>query len=133
MNLIEPTPPLANQGLQVTPNPLIPNKRFVGREGNKIFPDIVVWRPNNLTQSSGTAVLVEQIETPSSLNILDNIENWRRIDNLRNVDFTLVVPHENLDPVRNLLSQYNITPDKLQTYEYDPRSNGFIFRDQNLV
>lgn len=124
--------PVTSQGMQVTPNPMVSNKRFVGGENNKIFPDIIVWRPNTNQSSGGTAVLVEQIETPSSINIGTNLENWRKLDSLNNVDFTLVIPSENLTSVRDLLRQYSITPDKLQTYEYDQTRNGYIFRDQRI-
>lgn len=116
---------LRSQGLEVTPNPLVSEKRYVGGN-NKLYPDIVVWRPNSPGSQEGTAVMIEQIETSNSIN--RNVERWRELAST-GINFTLVVPLTNLDEVRNLLSTNNISVNKLQTYEYNQATNRFLFGD----
>ncbi|MCJ7793197.1 MAG: hypothetical protein MUP45_04475 [Candidatus Marinimicrobia bacterium] len=121
--------PLRGQGYEVTANPLGTTNRWVGGENNKIYPDIILWRPNPNSPTSGTAVTVEQIETQRSIELEQNIDNWAKLATLKDVEFVLVVPVEIQEAVQSTLKTRNIQPKKFQVYEYNPTQNRFIFRD----
>lgn len=121
---------LRNQGLEVTPNPLVATKRFVGGENNKIYPDIIAWKPKYLGSSEGVAILIEQIETPGSM-VLNARTDWIRLSNL-GINFTLVVPLEWLGIAQDLLRQYSIRINRLQTFQRQERTNNFIFSDVRI-
>lgn len=118
------------QGLEVTANPLEGNKRTVGGS-DKIYPDIIAWRPSSLGSTSGTTLIVEQIETNNSFSS-HNIDIWRRLYQLRNVQFILVVSNTDIGLTRNLLRESNISPTRLQTYTLNVETNQFVFRDVPL-
>ncbi len=113
--------PLTSQGFQVTPNPLAKNKTSVGGL-NKVYPDIVVWRPNQGAVNKGTAVVSEVIETPGSVNY--NRELWRKLGSINSMEFTLIVPSEQATNVKNIIQTENIGVKRLQTYI--PNSNGTV-------
>jgi hypothetical protein len=121
--------PLRADGLEVTINPVISDKRWVGGENNRIYPDIVLWRPNPSNPNIGAAIIVEQIETSSSINL--NINNWKKLSELQNVNFILVIPLENVDYVLGILREQSIHPYRLQAYTYNQSSNNFTFTEVN--
>lgn len=118
---------LKAQGFNITPNPLILEKRFVGNV-KKVYPDIVVWRPYSPESQEGTTVLIEQIETAGSIN--GNVNTWRDLAST-GIYFVLVVPAEQIEHTRDLLRTNSISVNKIQTWVYDNETNQFSFTDIN--
>jgi hypothetical protein len=121
--------PYRAQGLEVTVNTLSNPKQYVGGENNKLYPDIILWRPNGYQSNAGTALVAEQVETINSININQNIEAWRGLAALGDVTFILVIPTASLPVVRQILTMQRITPTRLQTYNYNQAQNNFTFQD----
>lgn len=101
------------QGLKIDHN-VGENKRAVGEGANKIYPDVIVWKPAPGSSSSGSALIIEKIETKRSLGI--NWQDWGKYAN-PNVKFILVVPVGELEEARRRLRMLSITHlTTLQTY-----------------
>jgi hypothetical protein len=78
---------LIQQGYRVTTNPGSERNQQVG-SGN--YPDIVVWKPDPLNPTKGTAVIIEEIETQDTVTSQEAAQ-WKKYGNL-SVKFILLVP-----------------------------------------
>jgi len=118
---------LQQQGLQITVNTSSNKARWVGDTNNRIYPQIIVWRPDFPGSDTGRAVIVEAIETSGTLGV-PHIERWRILSTIVGVHFNLIVPQGSSDRVRTLLRQNNIiTGVNLQTYTYDSNTDRYNF------
>lgn len=116
---------LARLGLKITLNLSNQRTRYVGSP--PVYPELVVWRPDNPYTETGQAVIVEEVETSGSLT-QPRINDWRILSSLLGVRFNLIVPSSSLTQIRSILNtnQLNITNIHLQTYHLDAQ-NRFVF------
>ena len=79
------------EGCQVGINPGSEHNVYLGGEGNPRYPDVVVWRPRSPGASSGTAEIIEEIETADSVTEAE-ADQWVDYGALFSGRFFLVVP-----------------------------------------
>ena len=121
---------LQQLGLKITVNTSSQKTRWVGGDNNRIYPQIIIWRPDSPESTTGSAVIVETIETMGTL-IGPNVDTWRRLASTGGVVFNLVIPADSLERVRTLLRENNIAANvTLQTYTYNPAENRYFFTTQ---
>lgn len=87
--------------------------RFVGSPNNPIYPEVILWKPDNINLSTGKAVLVACIETSDTIET--SISKWKAISNLGLI-FNLVVPSWETGRVKELLALHNIHPTNFYQY-----------------
>ena len=78
--------------------------RYIGTPEYHFYPEIVIWTPISLSSLNGRAIGAVVIETTDSLK-LPNIEMWRYLSSIPIV-FDLVLPENEYDRIRGILSQY---------------------------
>ena len=116
---------LERRGLKIALNLSNQKIRRVGNPNNPVYPEIIVWRPDDIQANSGQAIIVEAIEISQTID--SNIEKWRILASL-GATFNLVVPSEQLTRVQKILSEYQITNVNLQIYTFDRQTGGYIFK-----
>jgi len=79
------------KGYGIATNPDGSKNRFVGTPNNLRYPDIVVWFPNSPGANTGTAKIIEEIETEDSVTD-DEADQWADYASLGVETFNLVVP-----------------------------------------
>lgn len=118
---------LQKLGLLITQNTSANKTRFVGNPTNPIYPEIVIWKPDNqyLRSMDGKAVLVACIETRRTLG--KDIFKWRFLASL-GIIFNLVVEESDVATTKDLLKANNIDQFvKLQKYTYDTVNKRYVF------
>ena len=86
--------------------------------GGGLFPDIVVWTPNN---ANGVTHIIEEIETSETVN-LKKSQDWEKFSKKCST-FYLVVPKDSYDKAEGILKTRNIGVTMLQFYYMDKNSN----------
>ncbi|MBI3984986.1 MAG: hypothetical protein HY344_03540 [Candidatus Levybacteria bacterium] len=119
-----------DNGLLVETNFPSSKKRYVGGASNPLYPDIIIWKPNFPGASSGTAVIIEEIETNKTL--YNKSDYWKKLGDT-GITFFLVVPEGKANDVLNIIKQYGIRVDQIQTYTYNPTTKAYIFKNSGLV
>lgn len=116
---------LARLGLQIHLNTNNKKTRYVGNPN--VYPEIIVWRPDSSGSNTGQAVIVEEVETNSSLAI-PRINDWRIIASLSGVRFNLIVPTDQVQRVRQIISSNNIQGNiVIQGWNYDTETGRYVF------
>jgi len=109
-------------GYQVATNPDGEHNRFVGPATSPKYPDVVVWKPSALNSTSGTAHIIEEIETEDSVN-REEAEQWREYASLGVEKFILVVPQSKAHEAYQLVMSMRIRVTEIWYYFYD---NGVV-------
>ena len=118
---------LQKLGLLITQNTSTTKSRFLGNPSNPVYPEVVIWKPDNQFQpaGSGKAVLVACIETQSTLET--NVRKWIFLASM-GIIFNLVVPENDVDRTKNLLKSNNIDLlVKLQKYTFNTTTKRYDF------
>jgi hypothetical protein len=90
---------------------------------NPIYPEIVIWKPDNSTLQTGKTILVAAIETSNTINM--NINKWQRLAAI-SVIFNLVVPEFDVERVKKILADNKIPVTNLQFYRFN-KDNKYEF------
>jgi|ERR1035441_3451737 hypothetical protein len=113
---------LIQQGYRVATNPGSEKNQQVG-SGN--YPDVIVWKPNPPpNQTSGTAVIIEEIETEESVTAAE-VEEWKRYGQLGVSKFILIVPVTKARDALALVQQAGAKVSEIWSYEN--RGGHFFF------
>lgn len=118
---------LQKLGLIIATNTSTNKSRFLGTSLNPIYPEIVVWKPENLfsTTGKGKAVLVACIETHKTLET--NIYKWKFLASL-GIIVNLVVEANDVARAKVLLKENNIDLlIKLQQYKFNMTTKKYDF------
>jgi hypothetical protein len=105
---------LAQEGYKVDVNPDGEQNRSVGKDN---YPDVIVWKPSNPGSDSGTATIIEEIETSDSVNDSE-AEQWITYAGL-GIKFILVVPKGSVVSVNEIIKRKKIGITELWHYYYD--------------
>lgn len=81
---------MESRGSKVSINPNGEKNRYVGGESNPRYPDVIVWKPNFPGSSSGTAEIIEEVETADSMTRSES-KQWKDYGSL-GIKFILTVP-----------------------------------------
>lgn len=120
-----------DNGLLVDTNYPTNKRRYIGGENNPLYPDIIVWKPNFPGSSAGTAVIVEELETRKT--IYNKADFWKKLGNISGIIFFLVVPEGTENEVLSMIRQNGIRVDQLQTYNYNPITKMYSFKNSGLI
>jgi hypothetical protein len=112
-------------GLKLEFNNFGSQKRFVGDRNLNIFPNIVIWKPNQNDLTTGTTIAAVLVETVSSLKNPD-INKWLFLSSIQ-ILFDLLIPETELQNVQSLIRNKNLLSIKLFTYRYDQILKQYIF------
>lgn len=118
---------LQELGLLITQNTSTNKTRFLGDPLNPIYPEVVIWKPDNpyLSAGSGKAVLVACIETSKTID--KNIKKWKFLASL-GIIFNLVVEEKDVPRTQFLLKDnYMDLLIKLQKYNLNPTTKRYDF------
>lgn len=113
--------------LQIAINTSTNKTRSLGTAFNPIYPEIVVWKPDNpyLLTGGGKAVLVVCIETEKTLE--KNINKFIFLASL-GIVFNLVVEEKNVNKAKTILVNAHINLlVKLQKYKYNLNTKRYDF------
>ncbi|MFZ6035396.1 MAG: hypothetical protein ACOYUB_04625 [Patescibacteria group bacterium] len=112
------------QGLQMTLN--LPNNqtRYIGDQFNKIYPDLIIWRPDYIGATNGQPVLVEAIESIRTYKT--SVNKWKTLASL-GIRFNLVIPESEKEQIKLIIKEENITTDNLRLQVYRSEGNHFVF------
>jgi hypothetical protein len=113
---------LLKRGLLITTNLTNQKIQSVGDSSNPVYPEIVVWKPKYLGATTGTAVVVEAIETASSL-ANPPINKWRVLASL-GARFNLVFPRGYQAQVSNILIGNQIPTGNIRLQTYASNNQG---------
>lgn len=80
---------LVNQGHKVAINPGSEKNQWVSSD--KLYPDLIVWKPDANDSTTGTAIIIEEIETEESVTEAE-ADQWDRYGKLQISNFRLIVP-----------------------------------------
>lgn len=105
---------LANQGYMISINPAQEHNQYVGG-ANKLYPDLIVWRPNANDRSTGTAIIIEEVETEDSVNEIE-AQQWVAYGKLNISQFRLIVPTQKAADALRIVQQYNIKVTEIWHY-----------------
>lgn len=81
--------------------------------GHGLFPDIIVWTPN---EKNGISHIIEEIETKESINYRKS-EDWKKFSNCGE-SFYLVVPKDCYEKTLKILKTRGIGVTMLQYYYF---------------
>jgi hypothetical protein len=81
----------SSRGFGVAVNPDGTKKQSVGPPNDLRYPDVIVWRPKSPGASTGTATVIEEIETEDSVTD-EEADQWADYASLGVETFHLVVP-----------------------------------------
>jgi hypothetical protein len=118
---------LEELGLQIAINTSTNKTRSLGTSQNPIYPEIVVWKPDNpyMLTGGGKAVLVVCIENEKTLE--KNIYKFIFLASL-GIIFNLVVEEKNVDYAKQILKNANIDLlVKLQKYKFNANTKRYNF------
>ena len=105
---------LVQQGYRVAINPGSQQNQHVG---GRNYPDVIVWKPNPPpNQSSGTAVIIEEIETDESVNSVEAMQ-WSTYGALGVGKFLLIVPLSKVRDALSLVQAYRAGVSEIWSYE----------------
>ena len=97
---------LEKQGYKVSINPDGEQNQGVGST-QLLYPDVIVWLPSKEDSSRGTAVIIEEVETESSVN-QNEVNQWQSYAKLGVGKFLLIVPNTKAQLALQLVQQYKI-------------------------
>jgi len=113
---------LVQQGYKVAINPGSEKNQQVG-SGN--YPDVIVWKPNPPpNQTSGTAVIIEEIETEDSVTQAEAAQ-WKTFGQLGVGKFILLVPATKVRDALDLVQKNGVRVSEIWSYEN--RGGRFFF------
>jgi len=107
---------LTQQGYKVTTNPGNQQNRFVGSPEH-LFPDVIVWKPDQNDPNKGQAIIIEEIETSESVN-QNEVEQWRKYAALGVSKFILIVPASYASEAHRLVQINNIRVTEIWYYTF---------------
>lgn len=117
---------LDRRGWKIALNTSSQKIQYIGAPPNQIYPEVVVWQPDNPLSTTGRAVIIEVVETTNTINMF-SLDKWRRLASI-GIPFNLVVPAADEARVREMLRQApDITNVIIQTYYYDQNQQRYIF------
>lgn len=102
------------KGYEVNINPGGEKNRSVGTLLNPQYPDVVVWLPNSIGSTSGTAKIIEEIETADSVTETE-ANQWKDYGKL-GAKFLLVVPLGSENEALRLIKKNGINVSELWYY-----------------
>jgi hypothetical protein len=105
---------LTQQGYQVTTNPGNQHNRYVGVDP-QLFPDVIVWKPDQTNPNKGQAIIIEEIETSETVN-QNEVDQWRGFAALGVSKFILIVPANNASEAHRLVQLNNIRVTEIWYY-----------------
>jgi len=105
---------LIQQGYQVTTNPGNQHNRYVGVD-SQLFPDVIVWRPDQHNPNKGQAIIIEEIETSDTVN-QNEVQQWRNFAALGVSKFILIVPANYASEAHRLVLLNNIRVTEIWYY-----------------
>lgn len=114
----------SQQGLAVDVNTANSRTRTVGGS-NPVYPDVILWKPSP-GSTSGTAIAVEAIETPST--ITQDIPRLQRLGSL-GIPLTIIVPNNYKTVAKQIIDSNKVNYNRLQSYEYNPTNGSYNFYD----
>lgn len=119
-------------GHKISINPDGQKNQRIGGEGNEKYPDVVVWMPSSPGSSSGTAKIIEEIETEESVNE-NEATQWKEYAGLGIPIFRLIVPKSKAAEAKAIVEKkkigvsdiwiYTITSNDVHFQEYHAFSN----------
>lgn len=113
---------LVQQGYKVAVNPGSEKNQQVG-SGN--YPDVIVWKPNPPpNQTSGTAIIIEEIETEESVTQTE-ANQWKQFGQLSVSKFILIVPATKAREALSLVQSNGVKVSEIWSYEN--RGGRFFF------
>jgi hypothetical protein len=105
---------LEGKGYKVSINPGGEKNTYVGSILCPCYPDVVVWKPDSIGSTVGTATIIEEIETAGSVNEVE-AEQWLDYGKL-GAKFILIVPNGYCAEALRLVSERNINVSELWYY-----------------
>jgi hypothetical protein len=105
---------LTQQGYQVTTNPGDQKNRYVGSEQH-LFPDVIVWKPDQNDPNRGQAIIIEEIETSETVN-QNSVDQWISYAALGVSKFILIVPANSASEAHRLVQVNNIKVTEIWSY-----------------
>lgn len=115
---------LQAEGYQVAINPDGEKNRSVGPPGNPRYPDVIVWKPKEPGSSSGTAKIIEEIETSDSVNE-EEAKQWEDYAGLGVETFSLIVPKEKCAEAAEIVRKKAIKVTDI--WYYETKGAGYSF------
>ena len=106
---------LIAQGYKVSINPGAETNQSVGQRPNVVYPDVIVWTPNPENPSSGTAAIIEEIETEESVTLVEAAQ-WKVLGDL-GAKFILIVPASKTQLALALAQQAGARVSEIWYYE----------------
>lgn len=107
---------LVQQGYRVSTNFGSQHNQFVGTDKNRLYPDIIVWKPNENNPTTGTAIIIEEIEMEGSRLDL-KVDNWKQLADLGISKFILLVAKNSSNVALNLIQSHQINVSEIWNYE----------------
>lgn len=104
---------LEKQGNKVTTNPNGQQNQKVGEDN---YPDVIVWKPSEENPNSGTAIVIEEIETEESVTESESIQ-WKKYAELGVSVFRLIVPLSKTQDAYTLIVTKKIKVSEIWSYE----------------
>lgn len=108
---------LTNQGYIVSINPSQEKNQYVGTS-KKYYPDLIVWRPNSIGSNTGTAIIIEEVETEDSVNQVEAAQ-WKEYANLKISQFRLIVPVQSSATALQLITAMHIGVTEIWNYSFN--------------
>lgn len=103
------------RGYLVSTNPGSEKNQSVGPRDDPQYPDVVVWKPNSPGSTSGTATVIEEIETSESVNE-DEGSQWKKYASLGVSIFRLIVPKADAAIAKKIIENKKIGVSEIWSY-----------------
>lgn len=104
---------LIKQGHKVSTNP---NGQQNQKVGGDHYPDVIVWKPNQENPNTGTAIVIEEIETEETVNESE-AKQWREYAELGISIFRLIVPLSKVQSALQIVQTKKIKVTEIWSYE----------------
>jgi hypothetical protein len=111
---------MRQQGYSVSTNPDGITNQFIGTANDPKYPDVIVWKPNAPGSNTGTAVIIEEIETEDSVNGTE-VRQWIEYANLNVNKFILVVPASKAAAALDLIRMHQVRVSEIWYFEVKDR------------
>lgn len=96
-------------------NPGDEENQHAGAAWNPRYPDVLIWMPEEPGADHGTAMIMEEVETESTVNE-EEVDQWRDYAQLYGYKFNLVVPKEKAAEAEELVERFDVTLTAIVTY-----------------
>ena len=108
-------PDLEKKGYKISVNPNGEKNLGLGPDNNKQYPDVIVGKPESPGSGSGTAEIIEEIETEESVSD-DEAEQWKDYADLGIKTFRLIVPKSKASDAKKIVEKNKIAVNEIWYY-----------------